>query len=273
MKKIYLSIIAIALLFIIKAANGQTVPNWTKTDTKGNEYILHDILSEGNAVILDFFATWCGPCAQSTPALESIWEDYDKGEKKLYIFGMDVDNSESNAQIDAFKSNYGATYPAFKQCATQYNYYNNLYGNGGIPLFVLIIPNIEDPLNSEVVWNQEGWAPAVESSLRNKIISEGYDTGFATGIIEIDEITQISLFPNPAISSTSIFINQINSADISIELYDNLGQKISHVFQGELSGGATTNIDLDISPFSNGLYYLKIQSQGSSKSIKLNIIH
>ena len=97
----------------------QSVPNWTKTESQGiDTYTLHDVLAAGNAVILDFMATWCPPCVTSTPALESIWQDYGMGTKKLYIFGMDVDNTETNAQINAFKATYGATYPSFQKCSS-----------------------------------------------------------------------------------------------------------------------------------------------------------
>ncbi len=34
------------------------------------------LMSEGKTVLLDFFATWCGPCKMLTPVLEEVEVDY-----------------------------------------------------------------------------------------------------------------------------------------------------------------------------------------------------
>lgn len=46
-------------------------------------------------VLVDFFATWCGPCKMMSPILESVQEEF--GEK-VSIFKVDVDNDEKLAR-------------------------------------------------------------------------------------------------------------------------------------------------------------------------------
>ena len=41
--------------------------------------------------IIDFYATWCGPCKALSPILEEIAEEY---KDKLYVYKVDVDKEE-----------------------------------------------------------------------------------------------------------------------------------------------------------------------------------
>lgn len=58
-----------------------------------------DLLNEKNfdekikngVVVVDFFATWCGPCRMMTPILEEVSEEY---EDKIQIYKVDVDDNE-----------------------------------------------------------------------------------------------------------------------------------------------------------------------------------
>lgn len=57
---------------------------------KSDEFKLK-VLASKKPVLVDFFATWCGPCRMLTPILEQIAEEK-KGE--IDIFKMDVDECE-----------------------------------------------------------------------------------------------------------------------------------------------------------------------------------
>ena len=50
-----------------------------------------DVLLKGEKpVLVDFFATWCGPCRMLAPVLESVAEDY---EDKVKFVKLDVDEA------------------------------------------------------------------------------------------------------------------------------------------------------------------------------------
>lgn len=46
---------------------------------------------KNGVVVVDFFATWCGPCRMMTPILEEVSEEY---EDKIQIYKVDVDDNE-----------------------------------------------------------------------------------------------------------------------------------------------------------------------------------
>jgi thiol-disulfide isomerase/thioredoxin len=62
---------------------------------------------KGHAVVLDFWATWCGPCAMQAPILDRIARRYqDKG---VVVLGVNVDDPPEIAREYALRK--GLTYP------------------------------------------------------------------------------------------------------------------------------------------------------------------
>ena len=62
----------------------------------------------GRVVVVNFWATWCGPCREEQPALQQVWEDYrDRGVGFLGVNYRD-DPAAAAAWIDEF----GVTYPS-----------------------------------------------------------------------------------------------------------------------------------------------------------------
>jgi thiol-disulfide isomerase/thioredoxin len=63
----------------------------------------------GKVVILDFWATWCGPCKLSMPHLEKMYKKYkDRG---LVVIGISEDDATERAAVEAARKDLGVTYP------------------------------------------------------------------------------------------------------------------------------------------------------------------
>ncbi len=53
------------------------------------------IKSSGEPVLVDFGATWCGPCKQLAPIVEGIAKDY---QGKVKVYAVDIDDAPKTAQ-------------------------------------------------------------------------------------------------------------------------------------------------------------------------------
>ena len=65
----------------------QPAPDFTLRDLKGNQVSLSDF--RGQPVVLNFWATWCGPCLTEIPHLEALYTKYKN--QGLVIIGMNIE--------------------------------------------------------------------------------------------------------------------------------------------------------------------------------------
>jgi peroxiredoxin len=65
-------------------AVGDPAPEWKLADSAGKTHALADY--KGRVVVLDFWATWCGPCAKVMPKLDKMQKKY--GERGLVVLGV-----------------------------------------------------------------------------------------------------------------------------------------------------------------------------------------
>lgn len=67
---------------------GNRAPSWTANDADGRTHRLEDYL--GQVVVMDFWATWCGPCKKVMPDLQAVHEQYEsRGVKVLGMNGAE----------------------------------------------------------------------------------------------------------------------------------------------------------------------------------------
>jgi len=89
----------------------------------------------------------------------------------------------------------------------------------------------------------------------------GWSTGIKTA--ENSPVHDINLYPNPTSGQSVITYNLVNAAPVDIEIYNTLGQKMQTVQTGNQIEG-NHKISFDMSQFNNGLYFISINSNGTT---------
>ncbi len=95
---------------------------------------LSDYVGKGKYVLVDFWASWCGPCIRETKVIKEILQEY--GPKGLQVLGVAVWDEPQNT-LDAIEK-YQLPWPQILNAQTVPT---DLYGISGIPCIILFGPD------------------------------------------------------------------------------------------------------------------------------------
>ena len=109
-----------------------SAPDFTMLDWDGNQVKLSDF--EGKPVILNFWASWCGPCKSEMPEIQTFYEKY--GQKVHFLVVNCTDGSRETVEIAKnFIEKEGYTFPVYFDTTSMGAY---TYGASSIPLTFFI---------------------------------------------------------------------------------------------------------------------------------------
>jgi thiol-disulfide isomerase/thioredoxin len=242
------------------------VPNFELSDYNGTTHNMHTLLANGTYVVLDFMASWCGPCASSTPEINTLWVNNGGGTQNVQVFAITVEENDDNAAMGAL--GWGGNYPKIawsEMNGSLYSYYNNGWGSGGIPLFLGICPNPSDPGNSSVTYDQVGFTSGQFSALQT-------DIDGCLAALSVDEnslVENMKVYPNPVNDLATVSFNVNGSERTTIEVVSTSGQIVKSMDLGNVTG--VMQLDLDLSNVEAGIYILNVKVGGSINSEKITV--
>lgn len=136
MIRVTIALLALALLVTLTTCGGdpwigRPAVDFAAEDLTGKRISLSDY--RGKVVLLDFWATWCGPCLAELPNVKQVHDKYkDKG---LVVIGISLDRDRSRLQ--SFVMQQGVHWPQIFEGGGGYNI-AQLYRVNAIPSTFLL---------------------------------------------------------------------------------------------------------------------------------------
>ena len=141
-------------------------PDFTLQDLNDSSYTLSKM--DGKVVLINFWATWCGPCRMEIPEFNELHKSYH--EKGLEILGISV--SDNKKQLKNFAKSFAVDYPLLYGSARDMNNIMKDYGGVyAVPSSFLI------GKEGSIIWSYPGailklYDPQTFSALVYKIEKE-----------------------------------------------------------------------------------------------------
>ena len=120
---------ALASLPSASAEVGKPAPNFKLKDLEGNYISLSSF--RGKPVLINFWATWCGPCFSEMPHLQDVYDEWtDKG-----LVMLTINAGESANKVTEFMQQYNFSFPVLLDLSSEAG---TRYGVQYIPTTILI---------------------------------------------------------------------------------------------------------------------------------------
>jgi cytochrome c biogenesis protein CcmG, thiol:disulfide interchange protein DsbE len=119
---------------------------------------------QGDVVVLNVWATWCGPCRIEMPSLERLYLAF--AARGLRVVAISVDDDGHDADIQAFVRQYGLTFDVLHDGSGRLE---TLYQTGGVPETFVIA---RDGVIRKRVMGAEDWASRGNETLIARLLDE-----------------------------------------------------------------------------------------------------
>jgi len=150
-------IIIACVLFSDFGLTAQNVTDFEFKDIENNTRTFNELKGE-KLTLIDFWATWCGPCNKAIPELNKIYSIYKK--KGVEIIGINCDGPRSVSKVGPLSKSLKIQYPVLIDINSELKTELNIMG-----LPTLIIVNSK----GKIVWIHEGFISGDEEIIISEI--------------------------------------------------------------------------------------------------------
>ena len=148
-------------LFVVPQVARQDAPDFNLENLRGGNSGLTDY--NGKVVLLNFWATWCMPCRDEMPGMETLWQNY--REKGFVVVAVSIDEG-SKKRVETFNRLLDLSFPVLLDPESEVN---DLYKVSNMPTSFLIDRN--GKIISRIVGSDD-WLSVEAVQLVEKLIAE-----------------------------------------------------------------------------------------------------
>jgi peroxiredoxin len=135
---------------------GQPAPDFALKSSTGENLRLSEF--RGDVVMVNFWATWCGPCRQEMPLLDELYNRYQRVGFNLLGVNIDDDSRRAMAMVEELGVNFPVLFDARKEVS-------ELYEVEAMPVTVII------DRQGTVRYVHHGYKPGYEDKYLDQIRS------------------------------------------------------------------------------------------------------
>jgi thiol-disulfide isomerase/thioredoxin len=121
----------------------------------------------GQVVLINIWATWCGPCRIEMPSIEQVHRDL--GPKGLKVVAISVDDAGTDPQIRDFVKQYGLTFEVLHDTGGQEGKVSRDYQTTGYPETVIIG---RDGIIRKKLLGAQNWNSPENRALIQRLLAE-----------------------------------------------------------------------------------------------------
>ena len=114
-----MGVIALSMSTASAAKVGDLAPNFTLKSTTGANLRLSEL--RGEVVMINFWATWCGPCRQEMPLLQKLYSRYRDVGFELLGVNIDGKNAKAKNMVKRLRVNYPILFDSDKSVSELYD--------------------------------------------------------------------------------------------------------------------------------------------------------
>ncbi len=129
-------------------------PDFTLPSNKGTNIRLEE--HRGKVVMINFLASWCGPCRQEMPLLDDLYQRYNKA--GFVILGVSLDDTQ--AKTDELLSKIPVTFPVLYDTESSIS---ELYNVAAMPTTVMV------DRNGNMRYLHKGYKPGFEEEYKKQV--------------------------------------------------------------------------------------------------------
>ena len=135
---------------------GQVAPDFALKSSTGENLRLSEY--RGNVVMINFWATWCGPCRQEMPLLDELYTRYERVGFSLLGVNIDDDSRRAMQMIEDLGVSFPVLFDARKEVS-------KLYEVEAMPVTVLV------DREGNVRYVHHGYKPGYEDKYLDQVRS------------------------------------------------------------------------------------------------------